>query len=248
MRTGLVRTAKLNICNAQNHIRLSAFSREGFSPPEDRLFLGQGCQLLYLPAGSIIKNLNLQGGASYQSPWAALRGGVLKCDKAGRDEPLIIEPVEPFTVPTGFVLMDRASYERTRDEKHGGRDYPHAVLTSLSPNEPLYFTHASYNHPDDLFLQAGRFSRARFADCGLRDDELQPEFDRNIGVLFLNASFMDNNWLTRKPLNLLEMDAFKSRLVGVEEIEEIIVNLREGGTLSLTDVVHELLKDWPQQP
>ncbi|OGC06013.1 hypothetical protein A2526_02870 [candidate division WOR-1 bacterium RIFOXYD2_FULL_36_8] len=132
-------------------------------PPEieqslSNVYREQGSQIIRVPVGSTIKNITLQGGASHNSRWACLRGAVIKFAQE-REAPIHIDG-RNFVVPSGHVLMDYQSYLDTKN-RNNGKEIPHKIIKDISP-EDLFLVHASYSHPDQLFLPQGTYTETTF--------------------------------------------------------------------------------------
>jgi hypothetical protein len=125
---------------------------------------GQGSQILRVPAGSVIQNLILEGGASHLSSFACLRGAVLKFNPR-RDCPVNIN-TNRLSVPPGHTLMDYPSYKFTVNRHNQGKDIPRQVI--ITRKMKLYLVNASYCHPDQLFIPQGSYTRAAFVSGNLR--------------------------------------------------------------------------------
>jgi len=183
------------------------------------LGIGQGAQILRVPAGSSISNLSLQGGASHRSPWAALRGAVLKF-ATNRTIPIILTG-KGFVIPSGHTLMDREGFLFTIDKRNAGRFIPYKVIKGLS-RENLYLVHISFCHPDQLFLPVGRYANTQFRPQNL---PAITHMELRDGTLFLKEVEIINRG---DSFNLLEqLDT---------EPHTIVVQLSEGGHLTLTDL------------
>lgn len=178
--------------------------------------LEQGSQVLRVPPGSRISNVTLRGGASFESKWAVLRGAVLKFDPK-REQPIIING-QGFAVPSGHTLMDQPCFVFTVNIKNAGREIPHLVVDRLS-SERLYLVHASYCHPDQLFLPQGKYTETAFS----------PDTPPEVGHL----------WVKDGVLYLREADiAGQGSFNILAEIPQapprIVIQLLEGGCLTLT--------------
>jgi len=128
-----------------------------------KLIFERGAQILRIPEGSRIDNIRLCGGAAATSRWAALRGSVLKFSPGRQETPVIItgHKNSEFMIPTGHVLMDRLSFEFTVNQRNAGQDIPHEIIRGIG-SEDLCLIHASFSHPDQLFLAQGCFTQERF--------------------------------------------------------------------------------------
>ncbi len=146
-----MRTSAANIFGKRTRIDRANITYHGVKA-------GQGAQILRVPRGSVIKNLNLEGGASHTSPFACLRGAVLKFNPH-RTCPVKID-AKGLRVPPGHTLMDYDSLKFTKANRNKGNPIPHQVIKTR--NMKLYLVHASYCHPDQLFLPQGSFTQAEF--------------------------------------------------------------------------------------
>jgi hypothetical protein len=176
----------------------------------------QGAQILKTPAGSSIIGMTLKGGASFEKPWATLRGAVLKFSE---NRPPIEIKSNQFLISTGYTLMDMASFIYTRDKRNAGAKIPFRIVNNISA-EPLYMVHASYCHPDQLFLPQGTFTFAQFSTEDV------------VGI----RHFVGRNTLTliedklpfkQAPFNIFEGLSFKPY--------RIIVQLAEGGHIVMAN-------------
>lgn len=184
---------------------------DGFSGVE----LQQGTQVLSAPVGSKIRNLILAGGASDKSRWAALRGAVIKMD-LNREKPIEIDG-QGRTIPTGHTLMDEQNLKFIREKRNGGNPVPFEAIDDMS-SERLYLVHASFCHPQDIFLPQGTYTlssfysnTAHFGHMVVKDGNLE-----------LSESSLPKS---RAPFNILEALGFMP--------ESITVGLIEGGHVSL---------------
>jgi len=133
--------------------------------------MDHGSQIIKVPDGSSIRNINLRGGASYQSPWAVLRGAVLKFGPK-RDTVAVEVDGHGLIIPSGHTVMDEESLSFTINIRNGGRDFPKEVLDNYG-SERLYMVHASYCHPDQLFLPQGIYTNTVFSDRAANHGHLQ---------------------------------------------------------------------------
>lgn len=177
--------------------------------------LEQGAQILRVPPGSRINNIILRGGASFESKWAVLRGAVLKFDPK-RENPVVING-RGFEVPSGHTLMDLQSFLFTRNNRNAGREIPHQVIDYIS-SERFYLVHASYCHPDQLFLPQGTYTKTEFSPDSLPAVEHLQVKD---GVLYLRESDISG----KGSFNILEDLA--------QNPQRIVIQLVEGGHLTL---------------
>ena len=180
--------------------------------------LNQGAQILRVPSNSTIRNITLLGGASFGSRWAVLRGAVLKFDK-DRKASVTINGFG-FEIPSAHVLMDHESFLFTKNRKNNGNYVPYAIIRGISL-EKLYIVHASYCHPDQLFMPKGRYMQTKFT---LRVNLFTGHMKLVNGVLCLDEDFLD---MEKNNVNVLESIAPKPK--------SIIVRLKEGGYLTLSE-------------
>lgn len=201
-----------------NHI--GRLTRLEFQPqPGSGVIARQGAQIIRVPAGSNIRNVTLQGGASHKSAWAVLRGAVLK-GGFGRAKPIEIDGGEEgFVIPTGFTLMDLADLEFTINKRNQGKEIPFEAVSQLGPEE-FYLIHASYCHPDQLFLAQGTFTSATFSESF--DLSGQEGFEN--WILQIKEELLP---AAKAPFDLLIESGLKA--------EAIIVSLREGGQITLRE-------------
>jgi hypothetical protein len=182
--------------------------------------LHQGAQILRIPRESLIMDLELNGGASHLSRWATLRGAVVKFDPDRADS--VILNGKNMTVPSAHTLMDRGAFEFTRASRNSGKYIPHRRYMGISQLEDYYLVHASYCHPDQLFLPQGRFTETRFYPNDLRPVE-HMSLSRPYGRLYLVERELD----TTRPFNVLSR--FDPQPLTV------FVQLAEGGHIRLTN-------------
>ncbi len=205
---------RIQVLNTTN--RFSYIGR-GSAPKLVNVHLEQGCQILRVPTRSVIKNLTLRGGASSLSPWGGLRGAVLKLDP-GRKNPIHIDG-KGFVIPTAHTLMDRGALEIVRRKKNGGRLIPHQVIDNIA-SERLYLVHSSCCHPDELFLEMGKYPRAEFKKGAL---PLVDGYSLMHLMTIEDVLYIDER--------LLDPTRDKDARTPPRRIEAIMVQLREGGHL-----------------
>jgi hypothetical protein len=225
--------------------------------------LGQGSQILRVPPGSRIANLRLGPGASHRSRWAQLRGGVLKLAPR-RTKPLYLnghleieidgQAAHIFlTVPTGYVLMDRESFEYTCDVINKGVNFPHRIISNLQVcREDLWLVHAGYCHPDDLLLPQERYHEVSFQACSYDKDTIINDFKG----LFIDEIDCDEQAQAAEATRAAERQKRAERrgLFSFEDKEDdrpksidvsapfeeknfssIMIQLKEGGSILLRD-------------
>ncbi|MCU0640685.1 MAG: hypothetical protein MUC35_01205 [Candidatus Margulisbacteria bacterium] len=176
--------------------------------------LYQGAQLINLPRGGLVHNLNLEGGASFRSPWVGLHGGALLF-RPNRMVPVVISG-DGFTVPTGHVLMEEALFRHV-ESKNRGKEVPHQKITGLASSK-LFLAHNSYCFPANLFLPPGEYTRGHFGHAPVSQAHLTEEK----GILYLQESSLIYD---QRTINLLEGRSTQP--------EQIIVGLHEGGRVEL---------------
>ena len=185
------------------------------------VYLYQGAQILRVPSNNkcIIRDITLHRGASYESKWAALRGAVLKFHKDRKASVMING--NGFQIPSAHVLMDHESFTSIT-EKEGNRriNVPRIIVETISL-EKYYLVHASYSHPDQLFIPKGRYTQTKFT---LWVDLFAGHMKLENGVLYLEEDFLDSE---KKNVNVLER--FDT------EPKSIIMHLKEGGYLTLSE-------------
>ena len=178
--------------------------------------MDQGSQILKVPDGSIIKNINLRGGASYQSPWATLRGAVLKF---APDRKSAVEvDGHGLVIPSGHTVMDEESLSFTINIRNGGRDFPKEVLDNYG-SERLFLVHSSYCHPDQLFLRQGIYTNTVFSHKAVEHKHMHIRD----GVLSLKEKSL-----------ILQKGAFNFLDQISEKPVAIAIQLAEGGQIILT--------------
>lgn len=190
-------------------------------------FLGikaeQGSQILRAPPGSVMKNLVLRGGASHLSPFACLRGAVIKFD-ANRTAPVKLDGGS-FEVPSGHTLMDEGSFRFTAEKRNQGKTVPHQVIHF--GKETLYLVHHSFCHPDQLFLPQGAYTQTGFTPLNLEGvSHLQVRGDK-IFIFEVQLPVPDASY------NLLEQLPIVPQTV--------VVQLKEGGHVTLRDAFDSVL-------
>jgi len=205
-----------------------AEARKGFQAVR----MGQGTQILRVPPESSIRNISLGGGASCDSPWAALRGAVIKFG-IDRKEPVTVDG-KGFCVPTAHTLMDYAGFEHTTDGNKERKIEPQEI--DNIGLEKFYLVHASYCHPGEIFLPQGQFTKAIFRN----DEDFTPEHETiphmtfkdtrgcppiENGILFLCETELTARHRSEMPFNILD-------LVGSTP-SAIHIKLAEGGWLML---------------
>jgi hypothetical protein len=196
--------------------KLHRITPEGVRPEWTRTHLLQGTQVLNIPPKSVIRDITLEGGASFKSDWANLRGAVLKFHQDRQHQEVCLIG-GGFIVPTAHTLMDLGSFEYTRDVRNHGADIPHEVIRGIAA-ERLYLVHSSYCHPDAIFLLQGSYTKAAFAEDGVKQKHLTAEGN----VLYLHESALAYE---KRALNILAGFAV--------EPTEIVVKLNEGGRVHL---------------
>lgn len=192
---------------------------------DSTLFIGRGAQILRFPEGSQIKNLSLSRGASACSPWAILRGGVLKGAK-DRKNPILIDG-QGLVVPPGYVLMDaRAFWVETVAQKNRGEAVPHKIIQNIAKTlpenteEPLFLVDAGYSHPES-FLRRGSFPGRRFFSYSDAPSE-HGLFNQETGELFLLEAML--------PISSPQFDILEQLRIKPTSIH---VCLKEGGKILL---------------
>ena len=191
--------------------------------------------MIGIPSGSQIHHIQLNGGGSHQSAFAPARGGVLKFHRDHADQPVVVngcltvtidgETAEVFlTVPTGYVLMDEASFHVTQRFRSPGVVIPHRIIDIPSVcREPLYLIHASFSHPDRLFVPRDSFTEATFIPASGRVD--MEGFQRDGTLYCLEADLV----LSRTPL--FEPATFEQDRKG----RTVLLQLNEGGFVFFRD-------------
>lgn len=187
------------------------------------LRMENGTQILGAPKDSKISNLCFRGGASFESPWAVLRGGILKLSQLFA--PIGIEGKASdgkiFEIPTGHVLMDEGCYLYTLDIVNKHMPFPYKKIEGLGEKK-LFLVHASYCHPTELFLPQGTFTNAEYIDKkGAQNLAHMTAQDKMLIILEQEL----NKRKGERPFNILELMATQP--------EEIIIQLVEGGQVAL---------------
>ena len=213
----------MNIQDIRNINIICAKTRIELIPSKHFLYgvnLNQGTQILRLPKNKkcIIRDISLLGGASSESKWAALRGAVLKF--APERKASVMINGNDYDIPSGHVLMDHESFIFTRNERNKGADIPHVIVETIS-REKFYLVHASYCHPDQLFMPKGRYTQAKFT---LWVDHFADHMKLENGILYLDESLLDNE---KQNVNVLEKFDTEPR--------SIVVRLKEGFHLTLSE-------------
>lgn len=201
-----------------NHI--GRLTRLEFQPqPGSGVIAHQGTQIIRVPAGSDIRNITLQGGASHQSSaWAVLGGAVLK-GGFGREKPIKIDGGKKgYVIPTGFALMDQSGRDFTIKKRNQGKKIPFKVISQLGP-EKFYLVHTSYCHPDQLFLAQGSFTSATFSKKTILIGHMR----FGDGTLFLKEEILPE----KAPFDILVESGLRARA--------IVVALKEGGHITLRE-------------
>jgi hypothetical protein len=211
-----------------NSFHPRSYIERRLEPPEAvNVHTNHGSQILRTPPNSRIRNVVLCGGATRHSAWATLRGAVLKFNDQRVSQPACFNGNMLF-IPSGHTLMDRLSFEHTRDKRNAGRPIPHSVLSDPLSAEDLYLVHASYCHPDQLFLPQGTYTVTIYSNL------IQPveHLKREGTTLYVKESELPK---AARPLNIL------AGLSQEELPQTIIVELlidpatSDGGTLILTN-------------
>lgn len=170
----------------------------------------QGSQILRIPEKSSIENITLDGGASYECPWTALRGAVFKFFR-DRTQPVIFDG-QGLIIPSAHTLMDARSLEITIKEVNAGIVFPYQEINL--GKETFYLIHSSWCHPKDLFLPQGQFTKTTFF----------PPRREVTNITWLKLEIREEELdITRKPYNILTEASAQT----------VIVSLKEGGTIIL---------------
>ena len=199
------------------------------------VFCRQGSQIINIPTGSTIENITLGGGASKESSdWAALRGSVMKFDKARSDTPVHIDGKD-LEISPGWSLMDRNYYYNTVRTYEGSPGF-NVLSPDFESSEPLYLVHSSWCHPNiagktlQLFLPQGTFTDTLFrvATSALLPEIMHMKFLD--GMLYLSEHLIDNDSI-----------AWINGNIG--RINTVNVDLDEGNMLQLMRSIHESTAD-----
>ena len=205
--------------------RLARISPDGIEHCFGNVRMRQGSQILRVPEGSSIRNLTLGGGASFNSRWAALRGGVLKFGQERANIPIKIDG-QGFVIPSAHTLMDEESLNVTKARNPLVRFSPE-MITDIAA-ETLYLLHSSYCHPNDLFLPQGSYTRTIF------DHETvfySSHMELSYGVL----SLVEEQMTFPAPFNILQD-------LGCEP-GKILVKLMEGGFVSMFKYTQDQMRN-----
>lgn len=190
--------------------------------------LRQGAQLLNIPKNSVITNITLDGGASYESNWANLRGAVLKFDKSRSDKPIEIDGNGTIISPV-YSLMDEIYFEKQAKRFENEKNF-RIIPLNITSSEPLYCVHSSWCHPNlpgqppQLFIEQGLFTKTSFKIEVL--NQVHMLFLK--GILYLHEGYIDDyciNWIKE---NLTKISSIK-------------VDLREGNLLELSRNSYEIV-------
>jgi len=188
----------------------------------------QGAQILNIPAGSSIKDLVLEGGASWMSSWAGLRGAVLKFHWERPETPVFIEGKGASISPV-HSLMDERYYQKTvkQFEKTPGFGL---IPVDIDSSEPLFCVHSSWCHPNQperlqLFLPQGAFARTSFMGNPVPALLTYVHAITYGHTLFLNERLL--------PQNPAEADDLGRWIVNNGRIQMINIALSEGGLLTM---------------
>ena len=188
-----------------------AGAEQGFS----NVKMYQGSQILRVPEGSSVRNLTLGGGASYESKWASLRGGVLKFNSTRKETPVRFYG-NPFVLNTAHTLMDRASLDHTIGMNPLSESFMREI-TGIA-EEPLFLLPSSLCHPKELFLPQGTYTYTIFDP---------------VTVFYSSHMELSNGVLSLEEDRIVDPAPFDI-LQGLEyEPAHILVKLMEGGFVSL---------------
>jgi len=190
---------KINICQNGLTIDPVAASWRSYN-----VCLHQGAQILGVPGGSNINGITLLGGAYSKSKWAALRGAVLKFGM--QRETKIVLKGHGYVIPSGHALMDEESFTYTKNNCEKQKTIIAYVPVEGLCKEKLYLVHASYCHPNELFLPQGRYTKTRFTR---QVDYFGGHMNDENSILYLEEASLDEeikNIIKPRPnINVLEM-------------------------------------------
>lgn len=195
----------------------------------ERCFSGvrmhQGSQILRVPEGSSIRKLTLGGGASSNSRWAALRGGVLKFGENRGNSPIEFTG-ENFFIPSAHTLMDLDSLGVTMQRNPSTLIAPKEITDIAS--ERLFLLHSSYCHPDQIFLAQGAYTMTEF-------DQRTVFYSSHMNILEGVLSLDEEQMNFCPPLDILQ-------ILG-HDPAQILVKLMEGGFVSVFRYTQEQMRE-----